>query len=693
MVRVGIDVGGTFTDLFAFDEETGETWAAKVPTTTHNQGEGVIKSIHAADIDIAKIAFLGHGTTTGLNALIERKGAITGLITTRGFRDVLEIMRTDRESGYDLDWSKPDPFVPRRLRLEVGGRMLHTGEEEAPLDEVSVRAAVRELREKGVEVIAVSLLHSYANPTHERRVGEIIHEEWDSVPFALSSDVNAEFREFERSNTVVVDAYIKPIMVRYIEHLVEQLSSEGFGGRILLMQGSGGMMTVDRACAQPSLTISSGPAAGVIAAAKIAREAGLEDIVTFDVGGTSTDVSLIQGGVPFITSEKYVGWGLPARVPIVDVRSVGAGGGSISWVDQGGALKMGPRSAGSTPGPICYGNGGVEPALSDALLLKGILGSSLADGTVHLDTARVTTIVTEKFAAVLGLSVDRVVNGMIEITQTNMANAVRSVSIWKGLDPRDLSLVAYGGGGGLVAAEVARMLSIPLVLIPPVPGNLCAMGTLMTNFQEDRVVAHLVAVDAVDMDSINAQLEALHDEALASLVQQNVDPSEVEFSYVADVRYRGQIHELRVPLEHYPLTREQIGGVVRKFEEMYMEVYTIRIAEGAVEFVNLRVSAVSQLPHYRMSEFAGGDKNPVPVVARDVLIGDERVPVNVYDRYDLPVGYGLDGPVIIQEAGSTIWVAPDMRCVVDRAGNLIIHTDGVAGSVGDKATKATKTGV
>jgi N-methylhydantoinase A len=689
-MRVGIDVGGTFTDLFAYDEESGETWAAKVPTTVHNQSIGVVQSIHASNIDFGQMSFLGHGTTTGLNALIERKGIKVGLLTTRGFRDVLEIMRTDRESGYDLEWSKPEPLVPRHMRLEVDGRILYDGSEEQSLDEESVRSAARELKEKGVEAVAVSLIHSYANPSHERRVAEILDEELPNVPYALSCDVNAEFREFERTNTVVVDAYIKPIMVGYIEHLVGELSDGGFDGRLLLMQGSGGMMTADRACAQPSLTISSGPAAGVIAAAKIAKHAGHENIVTFDVGGTSTDVSLIQHGIPHVSSEKYVAWGLPARVPIVDVRSVGAGGGSIGWIDQGGALKMGPQSAGSTPGPICYGNGGEEPTLSDALLLKGILGSTLADGTLQLDAQRVRSIIEERIAGPLGLTVDRVVNGMIEIAQTNMANAVRSVSIWKGLDPRDLSLVAFGGGGGMVAADVAEMLAIPVVLIPPVPGNLCAMGTLMANLQEDRVVGYLVGAAEIDIDDVNAQLATLRDDALESLVGQNVNADEVIFSYVADIRYRGQIHELRVPLGEYPLTAERVATLANTFEGMYEEVYAIRLADGEAEIVNLRVRGTSVLPHYAMSEFDGGHEDPAAIGSRDVLIGDERVPVDIYERYDLPVNTTLDGPVIVQEAGSTIWISPGMHCVVDRNGNLLIHTSGLADSVSSGATNAEK---
>jgi N-methylhydantoinase A len=397
-MRVGIDVGGTFTDLFAYDEASGETYSSKVLTTLENQALGVIQSVTAGGVDLAAVSFLAHGTTTGTNSLIERKGSACGLLTTQGFRDVLEIMRTDREFGYDLAWEKPRPLVPRRLRAEVPERVLKDGTVELALDEDAARAAIAELLAAGVQAIAISLLHSYANPSHERRLRELVREADRSVAVSLSSEVNAEYREYERTNTTVVDAYIKPVMVRYIERLVSELESGGLVPRPFLMQGSGGMVTADRATERPIGTLSSGPAAGAIAAAKIARAAGFGDIVTFDVGGTSTDVALIHGGQPYLSTQKQVEWGLPARVPMLDVESVGAGGGSIGWIDQGGALKMGPQSAGSDPGPICYGTGGTDPALSDALLLRGVLGEQLAAGRVVLDREAARAGVLDRLA-------------------------------------------------------------------------------------------------------------------------------------------------------------------------------------------------------------------------------------------------------------------------------------------------------
>ncbi len=433
MLRVGIDVGGTFTDLFAHDEASGITISAKVLTTVHNQAVGVMESIAAGDISLEGVEFLAHGTTTGTNALIERRGSTTALITTEGFRDVLEIMRTDRESGYDLGWEKPQPLVPRRLRFEVPERVRPDGAVETPLDEDAAVALARSLPQ-AVEAVAVAFIHAYANPAHEQRMLEILRRERPEIAVSLSSDVNAEYREYERTSTTVIDAYIKPVMVRYLGVLLDALTRGGLGGRPLVMQGSGGMATLDRASEKPIGTLSSGPAAGTIAAAAIGAAAGCMDIVTFDVGGTSTDVSLIHGGVPFLTAQKHVEWGVPARVPMIDVESVGAGGGSIGWIDQGGALKMGPRSAGSTPGPICYGRGGTEPTLSDALLIAGILSGTLAGGRIGLDVDAARRGVEERLCGPLGLPLERVVAGMIEIAQENMANAVRSVSIWKGLD-------------------------------------------------------------------------------------------------------------------------------------------------------------------------------------------------------------------------------------------------------------------
>jgi N-methylhydantoinase A len=675
MIFVGVDVGGTFTDLFGYDDESGQTYSAKVPTTVDNQARGVLQSFAAAGITLDAVDFVAHGTTTGLNALLERKGSKTALITTEGFRDVLEIMRTDRASGYNLGWSKPDPFVPRRLRREVPERVLADGTVESVLDEAAARALITELRDAGVESIAVSLLHSYANPTHERRLLELISELAPEVPVSLSSDVNAEIREFERTNTVVVDAYIKPIMVRYIRRLVEDLETGGFRGRLFLMQGSGGMVTAERACDKPIVTLSSGPAAGAIAAAAIAATAGVGDIVTFDVGGTSTDVALVHGGTPYPDVQKQIEWGLPARVPMIDVASVGAGGGSIGWIDQGGGLKMGPKSAGSTPGPVCYGGGGEEPTLSDALLLKGVLGGRLASGQLELDGESAGRQVTARLAEPLGLPVDRVVDGMVEIAQANMANAVRSVSIWKGLDPRDLTLVAFGGAGGLVAGPVAKMLDIPKVLVPPVPGNSCAMGTLMTDFQEDTAVAYLSRADQVDLDAINDRLSRLRDQTLTALVAQGADSSAVSLSYIADMRYHGQIHELRIPLSTFPVTWKTVEAAIAEFEDTYEGIYTIRLGDGVPEFVSLRVTARVALPHYALQPFTEGSADFAPISSREVFDQGRRWDVDVYSRYDLPAGTTLEGPVILEESGATIWVAPNMSCQVDERGNLIINTD------------------
>jgi N-methylhydantoinase A len=675
MLRVGIDVGGTFTDFFAYDEESGETVSAKVLTTVHNQAEGVMQSVEAAGVQPDAIGFLAHGTTTGTNALIERKGATTGLLTTEGFRDVLEIMRTDRERGYDLDWVKPVPFVPRRWRLEVPERVDRNGVVEIALDEDATRTAIARLRDEGVESIAVSLLHSYANASHERRIGELIAEVAPDVSYSLSSEVNAEYREYERTNTVVVDAYMKPIMVRYIRRLVDELGRTGFTGRLFLMQGSGGMVTAERAVDKPIGTLSSGPAAGAIAAGKIAAQVGIDDIVTFDVGGTSTDVALISKGTPYLNTQKQVEWGLPARVPMVDVESVGAGGGSIGWIDQGGALKMGPQSAGSTPGPVCYGRGGEEPALSDALLLKGILSDELADGRVRLDREAARRAVTEKLAEPLGLSVERVINGMVEIAQANMANAARSVSIWKGLDPRDLALAAFGGAGGAVAGPVAKSLGMPRVLIPPVPGNSCAMGLLMTNFQEDTAVAYLSSAEEADAGQINTRLESLRNDTLDRLRSQGVDEADVTLSHIADIRYRGQVHELRIEFGEYPVTADTLQSMVQQFEDTYEDVYTIRLRDGVPELVSLRVTAVGTLPQYAPGRAQDTGGEPVPKGSRDVLEDDGYVPVDVYDRYSLAPGTRLQGPAILEEAGSTVWVATGMACEVDEYSNLIIHTN------------------
>jgi len=458
---------------------------------------------------------------------------------------------------------------------------------------------------------------------------------------------------------------------------------------VFLMQGSGGLVTAQRACEKPISTLSSGPAAGAIAAARIAARLGIGDIVTFDVGGTSTDVALIHDGKPYLDTQKQVQWGLPARVPMLDVESVGAGGGSIGWIDQGGALKMGPQSAGSTPGPVCYGRGGTAPTLSDALLLKGILADTLADGRVQLDAEAARRAVAEQLAQPLGLSEERVVLGMIEIAQNNMANAARSVSIWKGLDPRDLTLVAFGGGGGMVAGAVARSLSIPRVLVPPVPGNACAMGLMMTDFQEDTAVAYLTRADEADVGEVNARLTALRDETLARLRGQGVEESGASLTYGADVRYRGQVYELRIPFAAFPVTEDGLREMVRDFEDRYESIYTIRLDEGIPEIVSLRVTAAAALPQYDLVAKERRDAVPEPKGWREVLEEDGSATVAVHDRYALPPGTHLDGPAILEEPGSTIWIAAGMACDVDEFENLIIQTN-ATGSAEPTAAAASQ---
>ena len=680
MLRVGIDVGGTFTDLFAHDETTGESLSAKVLTTVHNQSEGVVGAIASGGVGLAEVGFLAHGTTTGTNALIERRGAVTALITTEGFRDVLEIMRTDRESGYDLHWAKPQAMVPRRLRFEVPERLRPDGAVLAPLDEDAARALAAGLPE-GVTSVAIVFLHSYANPSHEARMREILAELRPEIAVSLSSEVNAEYREYERTSTTVVDAYIKPVMVRYLGTLVEALRVGGLGGEPMVMQGSGGMVTLGRAAEKPIGTLSSGPAAGTIAAAAIGAAAGFDDIVTFDVGGTSTDVSLIQGGVPFVSAQKQVEWGVPARVPMIDVESVGAGGGSLGWIDQGGALKMGPRSAGSTPGPICYGGGGVEPALSDALLVAGILGTELAGGRVSLDADAAARGIQERLCEPLGLPLDRVVAGMIEIAQENMANAVRSVSIWKGLDPRDLTLMAFGGAGGLVAGPVARALDIPRVLIPMYPGNTCAMGLLMTDMREDVTSAFLAPSGSVDLDALNARLASLTATAVATLVRQGIAEQDVEIAHHVDVRYTGQIYELAIPLAPVPATAETIASATAEFERRYEDIYTIRLEDAEPELVSVRVTATGRLPRYDPPAWTGGEASAAPRT-RAVLEAGERREAAVHDRYALSAGTRIAGPAILEEPGSTVWIASGMAVEVDPHGNLVIDT-GAGSSAGE----------
>lgn len=673
--RVAIDIGGTFSDLFVVNEGTGEILTIKVPTVVKDQSIGFINAIEKAQFDVEQISFLGHGCTIGTNAIIERKGAKTALVTTEGFRDVLQIQRTDRAVPYDLSWCRPVPLIPRKWRRTVKESVDFKGKVITPLDEAQLRKVVRELVSEGVESIAVCFINCSVNPVHETQAAKIIAEEAPGVSISLSSSVDAKYREYERSSTVCLDAYIKPILSRYLESFEKKLGAKNIPAKLYVMQANGGMVTAEIAESMPIVTIDSGPAGGVIAAAEIAKQCGAKDVLSLDVGGTSTDVCFVRGNKPIISGSKLVEWGMPARMPSIDVESVGAGGGSIAWIDTGGLLRVGPQSAGSDPGPVCYGWGGTEPTVSDAFLAKGILTPLLAGGDVPVNKQAAEEVIENKIAKPLGFTRERATQGIIDVASVNVANALRAVSIWKGEDPRNMSVVAFGGAGPMIGSEVCKMLAIPLMIVPVQPGNASAIGMCMSEFRQDFSSGYGGVTTELNLETLNSELAALSKTATKSLLSQGMSEDKISLEYKADFHYVGQVYELTIPFASYPVTKQSLDDTLQKFEQSYMELYGHKFEAGIMELVLLRLTAYGHTGIYEIPKAESQSKSLKNALKgkRQVLSRDEKlIDVPVYERYALPLNQEVSGPVIVDEYGSTTWVPEGSSFRVNDYGHILV---------------------
>src|SRR6476646_8602130 len=563
-VRIAIDIGGTFTDATLIDEESGRVSIAKTLTTPADPSEGfmhaVERALAEADVDAPQVGFVVHATTVATNAIIEGKVARSGFVTTEGFRDLLEIARQVRPSLYDTQFEKPAPLVPRDRAVEVRERLGPKGEVVTPLDPESVRVAAAVLKQAGVESVAVCLLHSYVNPEHERHVGAILAEELPGVPVSLSSEVAPEFREDLRASTTVINAVIRPVVGRYLERIEQRLADAGISARLLVMQSSGGVFSSEAAARRPVFMVESGPAAGVIAAAHLGSTVNRPDILSFDMGGTTAKVGLIRGGQPSVTKDYQVGGhaaagiggmslaGYPVRTPVVDLVEIGAGGGSIAWVDSGGLLRVGPQSAGADPGPVSYRRGGVEPTVTDANVVLGRLNPRyFLGGEIGLDVEGAARAIEERCAKPLGLSVTKAANGIVEITNAAMVNALHLISVQRGYDPRDFVLVGFGGAGPVHANALARDAELPTVLVPPSPGIFSATGLLTTDLKRDAATTVMRRADEAEeaeLDALFAELERTGAEELAA---EGLARDRVEFQRKLDVRYVGQSFELTIP--------------------------------------------------------------------------------------------------------------------------------------------------
>ena len=676
-LQIGIDVGGTFTDVVALDS-TGQLYYLKTPSTPQDQSIGVLNGVlqmltrlGAGPQDVQRLA---HGTTVATNVFLERKGANTALLVTAGFRDVLHIGRQARPDLYDLRASRPAPLVPRRLRCEVNERTRHTGQIEQHVDAAEVRAIVTELLAANVESVAICFLHSYVNPENERTVAAIVRELAPDLPISVSSQILPEFREFERMNTTVLNAYVQPVMARYIQHLVTRVQGAEIAMPLLVMQSTGGMMSASGAAERSVHTLLSGPAGGVLAATHLAEQTGYTNCITADVGGTSFDVATIIDGKPAMQTEGEIE-GYPVKFPHIDIHTIGAGGGSIAWIDSGGALRVGPQSAGADPGPVSYGNGGTEPTVTDAHAVLGHFGdNALLAETLSLDVAQAREAIHNKIAEPLGMSTEEAAAGILRVVNAGMARAIRLMTVERGLDPRNYVLVPFGGAGPLHSLDIARQLGIGKVLVPVAPGNFSAFGLLVAPIRYDSVRTYIAHGEAVDFRVINEHLDALYAEIVAQLQDEQVDLGACRFVRQADLRYLGQSYELTVDLPDAALTVENWPVVEGAYHQAHERFYGFAKEADPVEVVNLRLTGLSEQSEVAMVSRASpsADSAIQQIGVSKLFVDGSWVSAPVIKRAMLVAEQEIQGPAIIRESGSTTVLDADTVAQVDRFGNLLI---------------------
>jgi len=671
VIFLAVDIGGTFTDLIAFDDRSGRFYQAKSLTTPRNHVDGIIDCIEKTDLDPRSVDHLIHGSTTAINTLIERKGAKVGLIVTRGTRDVYAIGRGNRPEAYNLFFHRPRPLVPRHLTLEVNERLFASGEVREKLDAASVKAACDALAKENVEAVAVCFLHSYANPEHERQAGKIIAAALPKAYVSLSHEILREYREYERISTTVVNAYIGPTVGGYVRNLQSRLSGIGFKGELAIMQSNGGVMAPETAIQRPVTMMESGPVGGIIASAEIGRALGYANVVSFDMGGTTAKASLVRSGEPTMSEGYHVGGyasGHPVMTPVVDVVEVGAGGGSIASIDDVGALKVGPQSAGAEPGPICYSRGGTEPTITDADVILGRIGAhDFLGGEMELDRAAATKGM-ERVSKPLKMSVDEAARAVVQIAIAKMSLAVREVSVEKGYDPRDFVLVASGGAGPPHAVAIARELFIPIVIVPRFPAHFSALGMLMADERHDLVRTYLAELGAANFDTIRAIAAELTGEAHRLLGRKDKVNTQVLF----DLRYVGQEFTLPVPVSAEQLAAADRKAIRGAFDELHELRYAHHATDEPVEIINIRLVALGERSKLALPPMAKAG-TLAPREKRPVLF-DEGGPVDcrVYDREKLKPGDKFEGPALVSEYASTTVIFPGDRLAVADTGELII---------------------
>ncbi|MBU1626737.1 hydantoinase/oxoprolinase family protein [bacterium] len=679
-MRIGIDVGGTFTDIVLINDEKREIFYTKTNTTTRDLSEGVITGIEKilaiSSCSIDEVEYIVHGTTIGTNALIERKGAKTGLLTTEGFRDVLEIGRIQRpaEGLYDPNVDNPFPLIPRYLRLGINERIGSKGEVIIPIDENSAIRAIEFLKKEKVESIAVCFLFSFLNKTHENRVFELIKEVYPEAFISLSSQIAPEFREFERTSTTVINAYLLPIVRRYIDELLNKLERKFGNINLRIMIASGGSISAEIAKDYAVHTVNSGPAGGALAGSFIGELLDCKKLITVDMGGTSFDISITDQGMPKVTGDgKFEDY--PVRIPIIDLSAIGAGGGSIAWIDKGGVLNVGPQSAGSEPGPVCYKRGGMEPTVTDANLVLGRLNPDyFLGGELKLDLALSKKAIEEKVAKPLKMSLEEAAFGILRIVNANMIKQISVSSIEKGYDIREFSLVAFGGAGGLHAAEIALDAGLKRIISPPIAGDFSAIGLLISDTRHDYV--QTIMKDEVDPDELMQIFKELENKGIKELEKQGISKDITEIHWSADLRFKGQSYEINTHIERKDkFSKDDIIKIRQDFNKIHERIYAYGSMDEEIEFVNLRVAAIGKSSQVQLP--IGGRKGESPEKAKKMMrkvyfYPEGFINTAIYDREKLEYGNIIEGPAVIEETISSTLVPPKARATIDKYFNIII---------------------
>jgi N-methylhydantoinase A len=679
-IRIGIDTGGTFTDVVAVDEESGELVVTKTPSTPADPAEGFMTGVHKVldelGLDGGSVSAVSHGTTVATNKLLEGKVQNLGFITTEGYEFLLEIARQSVPDGYGNSyfWVKPDRIVPAHRVKTVGGRLSVTGEEIRPFDEETAVAAARFFRDAGIDSVGVCFLHSYVDDAHEQAMRDVLLREHPAATVSISSEVLREYREYERAVTTLVDAAVKPNIRSYVANIASRLESLAGSLPFYVMKSNGGVLSADEVVHQPITTVLSGPAAGALGAAVVAEAAGFPQVVTCDGGGTSTDVTVVVDGQPALTTEGTIG-AYPSKIPMIDVVTVGAGGGSIAWVSPEGTLKVGPQSAGADPGPVCYAQGGREPTITDAHVVLGRIPPHLLGGEVPLDVSLAADAI-DLLADGLGLSRERCATGVLEISAWNQANALRQVTVKRGLDVRDFTMVTFGGSGSLLACRLVDILGLDGVLVPLNPGNLSAYGLLTVDVRNDYVQTSVARADTLDVTHVQQVYDGLAGRADAALEREGFAEPDRVFVRTADLRYFGQAYEVRVDVPGGEVTDELAAQVAETFHDEHRALYGYDNRSDPrqqVEWVNLRVTGVGPIRKPSLREVAAGTGSETARAGTRRVFFDDWVEATVYDRARLGAGDVVEGPAVLEEFSSTVPLHPGFTATVDPHGNLLIR--------------------